>query len=55
MSKTRYTGVTKDDKTGKYTYYFKAGVDLATGKPYQERRHVVFKPQKKPLKHVQEP
>ena len=38
MSKTRYTGVTKDDKTGKYTYYFKAGVDLATGKPYQERR-----------------
>ncbi len=26
--KTRYTGVTKDDKTGKYTYYFKAGVDL---------------------------
>ena len=42
MSKTRYTGVTKDDKTGKYTYYFK-NVD------------VVFKPQKKPLKHVQEP
>ena len=38
ISKTRYTGVTKDDKTGKYTYYFKAGVDLATGKPYQERR-----------------
>ena len=38
MSKTRYTGVTKDDKTGKYTYYFKAGVDLATGEPYQERR-----------------
>lgn len=38
MSKTRYTGVTKDDKTGKYTYYFKAGIDLATGKPYQERR-----------------
>ena len=38
MSKTRYTGVTKDDKTGKYSYYFKAGVDLATGKPYQERR-----------------
>lgn len=38
MSKTRYTGVTRDDKTGKYTYYFKAGVDLATGKPYQERR-----------------
>ena len=53
MSKTRYTGVTKDDKTGKYTYYFKAGVDLATGKPYQNV-DVVFKPQKKPLKHVQE-
>lgn len=53
MSKTRYTGVTKDDKTGKYTYYFKAGVDLATGKP--KNVDVVFKPQKKPLKHVQEP
>lgn len=38
MSKTKYTGVTKDEKTGKYAYYFKSGVDLATGKPYQERR-----------------
>lgn len=38
MSKTRYTGVTKDDKTGKYMYYFKAGIDRATGKAYQERR-----------------
>ncbi|WP_195927473.1 tyrosine-type recombinase/integrase [Lactococcus lactis] len=38
MSKTSYTGVTKDDKTGKYMYYFKAGIDRATGKAYQERR-----------------
>lgn len=38
MSRTKYTGVTKDPQTGKYMYYFKAGVDLATGKPYQERR-----------------
>ncbi|MGM9884697.1 tyrosine-type recombinase/integrase [Streptococcus hyointestinalis] len=38
MGRTRYTGVTKDETTGKYMYYFKAGVDLATGKPYQERR-----------------
>lgn len=38
MSRTNYTGVTKDEKTGKYTYYFKSGVDRATGKPYQERR-----------------
>lgn len=38
MSRTKYTGVTKDPTTGKYMYYFKAGVDLATGKPYQERR-----------------
>lgn len=38
MSKTRYTGVSKDDKTGTFSYYFKYGVDLSTGKPYQERR-----------------
>lgn len=38
MARQRYTGVTKDPKTGKYMYYFKAGVDMATGKPYQERR-----------------
>ena len=38
MSKTNYTGVTKDDVTGKYLYYFKAGIDRATGKPYQERK-----------------
>ena len=38
MAKSRYTGVSKDEITGKYMYYFKAGVDLATGKPYQERR-----------------
>ena len=38
MAKTRYTGVTKDEKTGKFAYYFKSGVDLATGKPYQEHR-----------------
>ncbi|MDY5177677.1 site-specific integrase, partial [Lactococcus lactis] len=38
MSKTSYTGVTKDDKTGKYMYYFKAGIDRVTGKAYQERR-----------------
>ncbi|MGX7047509.1 site-specific integrase [Pseudolactococcus piscium] len=38
MSKTSYTGVTKDDVTGKYLYYFKSGVDRATGKPYQERK-----------------
>lgn len=38
MSKTSYTGVTKDDKTGKYMYYFKSGIDRATGKAYQERR-----------------
>ena len=38
MSKTSYTGVSKDEKTGKYVYYFKAGIDKATGKPYQERR-----------------
>ncbi|QDK70159.1 site-specific integrase [Lactococcus protaetiae] len=38
MSKTSYTGVTKDDKTGKYMYYFKSGIDRATGKSYQERR-----------------
>ncbi len=39
--------------TGKHFYYFKAGVDLATGKPYQERRRG-FKPQKKPWSIVQE-
>ena len=38
MSKTNYTGVTKDDVTGNYLYYFKAGIDRATGKPYQERK-----------------
>lgn len=38
MSKTSYTGVTKDDVTGKYLYYFKSGVDRATGKAYQERK-----------------
>ena len=38
MANSRYTGVSKDPKTGKYMYYFKAGTDLATGKPYQERR-----------------
>lgn len=38
MSKTNYTGVTKDDLTGNYLYYFKAGIDRATGKPYQERK-----------------
>lgn len=38
MASSRYTGVSKDPQTGKYMYYFKAGVDLATGKPYQERR-----------------
>ena len=38
MASTKYTGVSKDKSTGKYMYYFKAGVDLATGKPYQERR-----------------
>lgn len=38
MGKTSYTGVTKDEKTGKYLYYFKAGIDRATGKPYQERK-----------------
>ncbi len=38
MAKTRYTGVTKDEKIGKFAYYFKSGVDLATGKPYQEHR-----------------
>lgn len=38
MSRTKYTGVNKDPITGKYMYYFKAGVDLATGKAYQERR-----------------
>ncbi len=38
LSKTSYTGVTKDEVTGKYLYYFKAGVDRATGKPYQERK-----------------
>ena len=38
MIKTSYTGVSRDEKTGKYAYYFKAGIDRATGKPYQERR-----------------
>lgn len=38
MSRTNYTGVSKDDVTGKYLYYFKSGVDRATGKPYQERK-----------------
>ena len=51
MSKTRYTGVTKDDKTGKYTYYFKAGVVVN----HIKNVDVVFKLLKKPLKHVQEP
>lgn len=37
MASTKYTGVSKDKSTGKYMYYFKAGVDLATGKPYQKR------------------
>lgn len=36
MASTKYTGVSKDKSTGKYMYYFKAGVDLATGKPYQD-------------------
>ena len=35
---SKYTGVTKDPKTGTYSYYFKAGVDLATGKPFQKRK-----------------
>lgn len=34
----RYTGISKDEKTGKYMYYFKAGIDFSTGKPYQERK-----------------
>ena len=29
MASTKYTGVSKDKSTGKYMYYFKAGVELA--------------------------
>lgn len=59
MASSRYTGVSKDPKTGKYIYYFKAGVDLATGKPYQERRRgfntakEAFEARTKAMKKVQ--
>lgn len=51
MSKTRYTGVTKDNKTGKYTYYFKAGVDLATGKTISRAQTWLSNCKRSPLKH----